>query len=735
MRIARVVLMVLLAVGSVSFFFSAERLWQAHRKVMKDENLAELARARSDWFEGTVALSFERSVTQVALALETAAPPAFLQLIEQQRAESDATLERTQAALRDVDALANRAAFLSEVERTRARIADLRQEADALLAMPARDRDGARSLALPYDLKSHIEALYAAATLLVLPDGASSTEEMTLSQIQALAWEIREYGGRARTFYAIATLTGVPIPSLYVGEALIDTQRARTGWHQLRISAEAGGVSASLLEAIASVEGPFAQRYMAALDDMNDAMGAMRAGEPADLPYAFEAFFALSNEGLDAVAGLVPVAGDHIQQYWATQIAASQRSRTLSTAAMLGITALVAFSVIALRRTLVRPLAAATKTLQDMARGNLDREFRKTTRGVDEIRVIWDAMETLTRKLRAAREDADREKEAEQRAKEGIVGEMMTALRTLAEGDLTHEITADYGDAYRELTANFNRTCANLREVISEVVENAADMAQRAEALGMSVDDLSRRTEIQTAMVAETATRLKDLAALLDRSSAASAKSARAVEAAASRAEAGSAVVAITTSSMDQIRSTSEEIHGISSMIDGIAFQTSLLSLNAGVEAARAGDAGKGFAVVAQEIRTLADKASDAARQVKDLVAASEISVTSGVENVQQTGASLRDITDMVVAVSGNISDMDEASRVQSETLSQIEQTMRDMDTTARQNASMADDARETSNALRTTSAQLQSVVSRFAIAAQPDRGAGSRPSRDRLAG
>lgn len=734
MRISRVVLMILVTIGAVALYFAVERLWQSHRNVVEDQRLAVLAGARSDWYEGTVALSFERSVTQVALALDAAAPDAFLQLIDQQRAQSDDTLAQTEATLRALASFDTRAAFLDRTAETRAEIAGLRQEADAMLAEPAAGRDARRATDLPYELKSRIEALYAAATLLVLRDGGSSTEELMLSQIQALAWEIREYGGRARTFYAIASLTGEPIPERYVGEALIDTQRARAGWERLRLAAEAGRVSPSLAAAIEAAEGPFAARYMTALEEMDAAMDAIRSGNPVPLPYTFEEFFGLSNAGLDAVAGLAPAAGDDIQAYWAEEIEASKRSRAVSAVIMLLITCLVASSVVAMYRNLIIPLTTATNVLQDIAEGNLDREFRQTPRGLDEIRIIWDALQTLTSKLRTARDDANREREAEQRAKEGIVGELMQALKRLSDGDLTHEITADYGQTYRELTDNFNRACENLRGVVSEVVSNAMEMSQRSEMLGSSIDDLTRRTENQTAMVAETAMRLKDLATILDESADISARSAKVARDAASKAEAGSTVVANTTTSMDQIRSTSEEIHGISSMIDGIAFQTSLLSLNAGVEAARAGDAGKGFAVVAQEIRTLADKASEAARQVKELVAASEQSVMSGVDNVEQTGRSLRDITAMVRDVTGNISEIDEASQVQSSTLAQIGRTMQDLDEMARQNASMAEDARATSTALQSKSAQLQSLVGRFVVSVEADGNVRSASPTDRVA-
>ena len=716
MRIARAVMFVLLILGVFSLYLAAERLWRAHHKVVQDVQLAALANARSDWYEGIVALSFERSVTQVALSLDTAIPPAFLELIEQQRAQSDGLLLRAMDSLEDKPSFESRTLFADQVRSARAGIAALRREADDLLARTGDARNPVRSSALPYELKSLIEDLFAASALLVLPRGESSTREMMLSRIQSLAWEVREYGGRARTFYAIATLTERPVPIAYVGEARIDTARAEAAWHQLRVAADAVELPAGLTAAIENVERPFTSTYLPALERMDAAMNAMRSGARADIPYGFDEFFALSNAALDAVAGIAPVAGDHIQGYWAEQLRESRRARAFSAAIMVAIAALTLASLIALQRKLVGPLEAATATLQDMAAGNLDREFRQSHRGLDEIRVIWDAMEALTYMLRDAREVAEREREAEQCAREGIIGELMEALQRLSSGDLTHEITSDYGEAYRGLVANFNKTCANLRAVVADVVETALEIARRSDTLGTAVDELSARTEHQTSMVAETAERLKHLSALLEEAAKNSAASTETASDAARKAEAGSEVVDSTTGSMDLIRSTSREITGISSMIDDIAFQTSLLSLNAGVEAARAGDAGRGFAVVAQEVRALADQVSDAARQVKELVAASEANVRSGVEDVEKTGLALRDITSMVKAVKGNIAEIDEASRVQAATLSQIGQTMHEIDATARQNAAMADEATETSKALRAKSVELRSVVGRFVI-------------------
>lgn len=716
MRIARAVMLVLGVVGAFALLLAAERLRQAHHKVVQDVQLAALAGARSDWYEGIVALSFERSVTQVALSLDTAVPSAFLDLIAQQRRESDRLLDRASGMLGDQPSFENHPHFAERARATRARIAELRREADDLLSVTGASRDPVRARALPYELKSRIEELFAAAGLLVLPDGDSSTREMVLGRIQSLAWEVREYGGRARTFYAIAALTGRPIPIAYVGEARIDTARAEAGWHQLGVAAEAVSLPAPLLAAIEDAERPFSATYLPALARMDAAMNALRTGATAEIPYDFDTFFAMSNSALDAVAGIAPIAGDHIQAYWAAQLRDSRRERVVSGMIMVVIAALTVLSLLALHARMVRPLETATRTLRDMAAGDLDGTFPRTHRGLHEIRVIGEALETLTRTLKAAREDAERERQAEQRAKEGIIGELMEALGRLSAGDLTHEITRDYGEAYRDLVVNFNSTCANLRRVVSDVVETALDIAMRSDALGTAVEELSVRTENQTSMVAETAERLKELSHVLEKAAATSAASTRTASEAARTAEASRDVVRTTTASMDLIRNTSEEITGISSLIDDIAFQTSLLSLNAGVEAARAGEAGRGFAVVAQEVRALADQVSDAARKVKELVAASAVNVGSGVENVERTGDALREITSMVKAVTGNIAEIDAASRMQAETLSQIGQTMHEIDATARQNAAMVDEATATSTALREKSVELRSAVGRFVI-------------------
>ncbi|MEO0893727.1 MAG: methyl-accepting chemotaxis protein [Pseudomonadota bacterium] len=734
MRIAYLIFAVLSVLGLLGFGLATQRLWVAHSNVVIETRNAELAQARSYWYEGTVALSFERSVTQVALALDTPIPDAFRALIEDQRRKSDGLFGRSLAQLDATGPFENRDRFLATVQTQRAAIATLRREADRLLAQPAAARDPNRSYQMPYDLKSEIERLFASTSLLVLANGIFPTTESAMAQVQALAWETREYAGRARTFYAIAALTGEPIPERFSGEARVDTLRGIAGWERIQIVRQSVQMPDAVHQALAKAEAAFAQQYLEALSKMDDAMAAMRAGEDVAMPYSFEDFFALSNEGLDAVASIAPLMGELIQDFWNVQIRAARTARNVSALIAVLTVLLSVSSVHIMRRRLILPLGEATRVLHDMSEGKLDRKFRQTRRHLDEMRVMWDAMESLTSCLQEARKNAEQERqadararEAEERAKQGIVGELMTGLERMAQGNLTYEIVGEFGDAYSDLITNFNHTGTNLRDAIGNVVLTANDIAEHAAGLSSAIDDLSHRSENQMRIVSETTQSLRTLIDMLEETARNTQSSLRTVTEAADKSEAGRHIVETAIKAMDDIHASSANIRGFGDVIDGIAFQTNLLSLNAGVEAARAGDTGKGFGVVAQEVRSLARQASEAAQHVKDQVQTSAHSVSSGVDEVKKTGRALEEISDMVAEVHKLIQHIDDASHQQSQTISQLGETMEGVDEISRQNAQMAIQATETSATLQHSANALRNSVSRFSIG-----GAASQAAPDR---
>jgi methyl-accepting chemotaxis protein len=215
-------------------------------------------------------------------------------------------------------------------------------------------------------------------------------------------------------------------------------------------------------------------------------------------------------------------------------------------------------------------------------------------------------------------------------------------------------------------------------------------------------------------LVADTAKRLSDLSSLFSETASNTQDSSRLVINAADRAKTGGEVVNSAISSMGKIRQSSDEITGFTNVIDDIAFQTNLLALNAGVEAARAGEKGKGFAVVAQEVGNLATRASESAKQIKELVTQNAGTIQGGETEVSDTGRSLSEIIDMVQDVRQRIDDIDEASRSQAEALTQLGTTMGDIDQMTVQNAAMVEEATQTSAELQEKSQRLQASVALF---------------------
>jgi len=248
------------------------------------------------------------------------------------------------------------------------------------------------------------------------------------------------------------------------------------------------------------------------------------------------------------------------------------------------------------------------------------------------------------------------------------------------------------------------------------IARNATQIASGTREISAASDDLARRSESQASSVEETAAAVTEISTTVSDSARRAADAGRLVDDTTKSAQDSADVVRQTVDAMARIERSSTQIAGIVSVIDDIAFQTNLLALNAGVEAARAGEAGKGFAVVAQEVRQLAQRSADAAKEIKALIHDSEASVRDGVALVDKTGAALEAIATRVVQVHDNVSGIVVAAREQSQALGQINEAVMSMDQDTQRNAAMVEQTASASRKLAAEASALFELIGQFKV-------------------
>ncbi|WP_417688314.1 methyl-accepting chemotaxis protein [Roseibium sp.] len=286
-------------------------------------------------------------------------------------------------------------------------------------------------------------------------------------------------------------------------------------------------------------------------------------------------------------------------------------------------------------------------------------------------------------------------------------------LLALSEGDLTARVTTTYAGMFEELKNNLNDTGTRLAEIVSEVANGANEVSNASAEITSGTTDLSERTEQQASSLEETSASMEEMAATI-RQNADNAQQADQLVASANQvATRGGQVVTRAVEAMSRIEASSQKISDIIGVIDEIAFQTNLLALNAAVEAARAGDAGKGFAVVASEVRSLAQRSSEAAKDIKELIVESGTQVTDGVELVNNTGSTLDEIVNSVKKVADIVSEIAAASREQSAGVEEINKAVSQMDEMTQQNSSLVE---ENAAACRMLQSQAENMSRRMAF-------------------
>jgi methyl-accepting chemotaxis protein len=379
-----------------------------------------------------------------------------------------------------------------------------------------------------------------------------------------------------------------------------------------------------------------------------------------------------------------------------------------------------------------RPLTALSERMRRLAEGDLQVVVEAQDRG-DEVGgmaravqvfkengVKAKALEAEAERLRAASDEERRVNEAARavaaQEQASAVERIGAGLSKLSGGDLTYRLTEAFATDYAKLREDFNATVETLQATMEEISGNSQGIRSGAGEITVASDDLSRRTEQQAASLEETAAALEEITATVKKTAEGATHARTVVAAAKLDAETGGEVVGKAIAAMNAIETSSQGITQIIGVIDEIAFQTNLLALNAGVEAARAGDAGRGFAVVAQEVRALAQRSAEAAKEIKTLIATSTSQVSAGVDLVAQTGKALERIVSQVAQINSVVSEIAASAQEQSGGLQQVNVAINQMDQVTQQNAAMVEESTAASHALAREAQDLARLISRFKV-------------------
>jgi methyl-accepting chemotaxis protein len=399
-----------------------------------------------------------------------------------------------------------------------------------------------------------------------------------------------------------------------------------------------------------------------------------------------------------------------------------------------GVAAVLGFLILFLiAQRIAGPIVKITDSMQSLANGDTDSTIPFGNRS-DEIGLMAASVEVFRQNAIArTRLEIDAEnsrKQAEmdrlqdqQKAEENAAARLTEAtsglasgLKRLAAGDLAFQLSEPFSQEFEPLRKDFNTSVDQLANTLAAVSQSVGAITSGTREISQGSSELSGRTERQAASIEQTAAALSEITEKVTQSSKI-AEEARSIAGKANQsAMASGKVVSLAVGAMGQIEESSKQINNIISVIDQISFQTNLLALNAGVEAARAGEAGKGFAVVAHEVRELAQRSAQAAREIKTLIEKSSTDVVKGVDLVSQTGLALKDIEDHVVHINQFMDKLALSAREQSVSLSEVNTAMHQMDLVTQQNAAMVEETTAANNSLAHEANRLGQQIGQFKL-------------------
>jgi methyl-accepting chemotaxis protein len=651
------------------------------------------------------------------------------------------------SALKALDAVdfPERGAAVSDLAQRIKRLEALHEESTAAFLKPKAARRAGLAQEYSSEIGSFIDMLDALSTRLVRLIALQDAFVDRLMEVKQLAWVVRNAGGDASVVIS-NTLGGQPLAADAFLKYTANVSKADTAWAALEDIAGAMSVPAGLTAAMDKAKQDyFASDYQALRTKL---MKALTAGEHIDM--TADQWGPMSVGKQASLLGVAVAALDAAKVHAAEQYSAALTKLGLQLGLLVLAVALAGAMMLMVARLVTGPLRQIRDAMLRLAGGDFEVVLPGLDRA-DEIGAVANAVEKfkllafekargeaaeLVRRQQAESEMAQHEAQAQAKAaaeraqaadqQAHAFRALGIALSKLSDGDFTFRLNDEIPADYAQIKDDFNSAIGRLREMIQAVADSTCEVASAAGEISSATGDLSQRIELQAANLEQTSAAMEEISATVKTNAQNAHQADQLTSSTRSVADRGGKVVAEAVQAMSRIEESSRQISDIIGVIDEIARQTNLLALNAAVEAARAGDAGRGFAVVASEVRGLAQRSSEAAKNIKSLIANSSERVQEGVGLVNRAGTALTEIMDSINKVADIVADIANASAEQSSGLEQVNRALTQMDEVVQQNSALVEENTGTAKTLAEQSQAMSERIAFFRLDAAGGHAAGA---------
>ena len=728
------VIAVLGAIGVVMLALSARESWS---RLQAANQISDVANISGYMFTAMNSLRVDRSTTVRDLSADkqlTAINP----MLQDVRGKDMPALNGLMSALSSSNVV-DRDQMIADFEPKVKHLADLQQQSAAAFLQPKSARPS--GLADDYNKSANdlMDRLDRWGTRLVKSISLQDPYIDQLLEIKQLAWTARFAAGESSLVIS-NTLGGMPLPADAMNIYTTNVTKLETAWAALNdiVSRlpEAPGLNAAIATA---KEDFFSGGYP---EQRLKIVKQLVAGEPTGL--TVEQYSPVSIAKLSLLLNVAIAALDAAKQQSASQSATASHDLVVQLGLLVAAIVLTCGMMLVVSRHVTGPLGAIQSAMLKLAGGDFDvvlpglerkDEIGAVANAVERFKVLAvdkardEADEAMARQKAEAQRQAEAAKiEADAQAKVAAERaraseEQARAFRTLgealgnlADGDFTIRLADNIPDAYRQIKDDFNLAIGRLHETIQAVAGSTREVSNAAVEISTATNDLSQRVEQQAASLAETSASMEEISATVKTNAQNAQQANTLTNSTRGVADRGGQVVSEAVTAMARIEESSRQISDIITVIDEIARQTNLLALNAAVEAARAGDAGRGFAVVASEVRSLAQRSSEAAKNITDLIAKSSDRVQEGVGLVNRAGTALSEIVGSIKQVAEIVAGIATASAEQSTGLEQINKALTDMDEMTQRNSALVEENTATAKTLEHQAQDMQERIASFRL-------------------